>query len=94
MAVRDFRRPDGTMNGRGELVAAARVNMADPNQFLKLQAVQVASKVRTPRAWDWYDSIGEVHFALNNQARTIGHAELLPFRREGLQQHHEASRCC
>lgn len=85
MPVREFKRPDGSNAGRGEMMAATRMDVTDPGQFIKLQAVHTASKVRTPRAWKWYNEIGEVHYALNRSARVIGHAELLPFKRQGLQ---------
>ena len=82
MPVKEFRRSSASRMPN-EMVAAATVDVTNPNQMLKLRAVHVVSKTRTNRAWDWYDKIGEVRYSLNKSAKVAGHAVLHPVKRRG-----------
>lgn len=61
-----------------DLFASAVVNLNDPTQVEKFRAVVNASKIREGGYWDWYDKLGEIHYAVSRSARVAGYADLFP----------------
>lgn len=59
-----------------EMVAAARLNLTDPNGMMQSAARNTFSRGLGCKPWEWYDKIGEVHFAVNRHARVAASARL------------------
>lgn len=74
----------GRKGGRGDLTASAAV--VDVSQQLGQAWVTSITKTGTAKArsaWQWYDKIGEVHFAISRSARLAGHVTFEARKRVG-----------
>jgi hypothetical protein len=59
-------------------VAAQHVDIASMTSIKRLQTIKQRTTADTPRAWEWYDTIPELHYGVDHSARVAGHAELIP----------------
>ncbi|HVE28314.1 MAG TPA: hypothetical protein VNC22_23060 [Sporichthya sp.] len=67
------------MARRKSLTASMKIAVTDPNALLRTRAAK--SRVDWSRAWDYYDDIGEVHFALNEVGREMSRGCLVAQKR-------------
>jgi hypothetical protein len=79
MAVLKFSRNRGDQSVE-QLVAAQQVDIGELKNIKRLQTIKQRTTADTPRAWDWYDSIPELHYGVDHSARVAGHAEIIPKR--------------
>lgn len=61
-----------------ELVASARVDITVPSDMAYLRSTVGWSKAKSRKPWQWYEGIGEVHYALSRGARIAGYTSLIP----------------
>ncbi len=61
-----------------ELVASARVDITVPSDMAYLRSTVGWSKTKSRKPWQWYEGIGEVHYALSRGARIAGYTSLIP----------------
>lgn len=63
-------------SGRNEMLAAQRVNIANPQDQRYVQTLVRSTKIRDESSWEWYDKIGEVHYAVSRAGRIAGYTRL------------------
>lgn len=78
MALLQFSRNRDDGRPAKELVAAQHVDIGAMTNIKRLQTIKERTTADTPRAWEWYDSIPELHYGVDHSARVAGHAELVP----------------
>lgn len=59
-----------------EIVASASIELGEPGVLKRLRAIKTASEKDAERAWNWYDQLGEVHYAISRSARVAGYAKI------------------
>lgn len=77
MALLQFSRNRGGRQVE-QLVAAQQVDVGELKNIKRLQTIKIRTNADTPRAWEWYDSIPELHYGVDHSARVAGHAEIVP----------------
>lgn len=61
-----------------ETFSAQQLDLRQINNIRKLQVIKSRTVADTTRAWDWYDSIPELHYGINHAAYVAGHASFHP----------------
>lgn len=72
------RRRDRRTGNEATTFAAQTVDIRSNNNIAKLQAIKSRTAAATPRAWEWYDGIPELHYGINHAAAVAGHASFQP----------------
>jgi len=63
-------------SGREEFTAAQSINIADPADQRYFQHLVRATKNNDLDPWQWYDKLGEVHYAISRAGRIAGYSRL------------------
>jgi hypothetical protein len=63
------------MARRRNMTASMKIALSDPNALLRVHSVK--AKRDWAKAWNYYDNIGEVHFALNEVGREMSRVRLV-----------------
>lgn len=61
---------------KGDLTAAVEIDLAKKADQGYAKATSARSRRSSIRSWNWYDNIGEVHYAISRSARIAGYADL------------------
>jgi hypothetical protein len=86
MAIPNPRRSTATVvrpNGQESTFAAREIRLADPREARYLHTVVSATKNHFGSAndpWDWFNKLGEVHYAVSRAARIAGFTKLFAER--------------
>jgi hypothetical protein len=70
---------DGRPNGASVSLAAQEIRITDPHQARYLHSLVSVTKnhlVTHNNPWDWYDRLGEVHYAISRAGRIAGYTQL------------------
>jgi len=65
-----------TLSRGNEVTAAAEINLDTRDGQNYTRATVSTSRRTGARPWNWYDNIGEVHYAISRAARIAGYAKL------------------
>jgi hypothetical protein len=65
-----------TLVRNDEVMAAAEIDLRSRTDQNYTRATVAHSKSTSARPWNWYDNIGEVHYAISRSARIAGYAKL------------------
>lgn len=69
------RRNRGEGNGKTQF-AATPIDLTNPEDQRYAHAILPISRNQSKTSWDWYDKIGEIHYAVGRSARIAGYANL------------------
>jgi hypothetical protein len=72
MALRTYTRESSV----GDLTAAVDIDLSKKVDQGYARSTSKRSRYASSRSWDWYNCIGEVHYAISRSARIAGYADL------------------
>jgi len=80
MGLRRNTKDVSRLNGVDEVFASARIDLAKPLDAKYLTRVAAMSRAAGAQPWKWYDSIGEIHYAVSRGAKIAGYAKLAAYK--------------
>jgi hypothetical protein len=63
-------------SANGDLTAAVEIDLSKKVDQGYARSTSKRSKYASRRSWEWYDALGDVHYAISRSARIAGYADL------------------